>query len=160
MNPVDRPASSPRRCPMLGCVADDYTGASELALNLVQGGMRVVQFLGVPSSTELAEVDADAVVVALKTRSVPKQEAFDASLNALRELRNAGVERFFFKYCSTFDSTAEGNIGPVASAMLRELGATQTVFCPAFPANGRTVYQGHLFVNDRLLNESGMEAHP
>ena len=147
--------------PLLGCIADDVTGATDLAINLVGGGMRVVQVLGVPSKESLSELKkVDAVVVALKTRSVPKQQAISQSLESLRALQQLGCRRFYFKYCSTFDSTDEGNIGPVAEALLEELRAEQTIFCPAFPQAGRTVYQGHLFVHEKLLNESGMENHP
>ena len=149
------------RCePVLGCIADDVTGATDLAINLVQGGFRVVQFFAIPSAAELAEIDADAVVVGLKTRSVPPSEAVSATLQALDVLRDAGMKRFFFKYCSTFDSTAQGNIGPVAAALLEALAIPQTILCPAFPRGGRTVYQGHLFVHGMLLHESGMERHP
>lgn len=144
----------------LGCVADDVTGATDMAINLVQGGMRTVQFFGVPTDGELDAVDADAVVVALKSRSIASEVAVVQSLRSLDVLRNAGAQRFFFKYCSTFDSTDEGNIGPVAEALLKALETRQTIFCPAFPRNGRTVYQGHLFVHGCLLNESGMEQHP
>lgn len=145
---------------MLGCIADDVTGATDLAINLARGGMCVVQVLHVPSLEELSRIDADAVVVALKTRSIAKSAAVEQSLRTLRVLRTFGIRRFFFKYCSTFDSTREGNIGPVATALLDDLGAKQTILCPAFPRHGRTVYQGHLFVYDQLLNECGMENHP
>ncbi len=147
--------------PLLGCIADDFTGATDLANMLVRGGMRVVQFLGVPSGgvKEIAG-DVDAVVIALKSRSIPAVEAVDASLGALAALRLAGIERFFFKYCSTFDSTDAGNIGPVAEALMDALGVDQAIFCPAFPENGRTVYLGHLFVHGCLLSESGMANHP
>lgn len=161
------------RRPVLGCIADDVTGATDLATNLVQGGMCVVQLLQVPTAAELLALDADAVVVGLKTRSIPKSDAVQMSLQVLDAFLEAGIARVFFKYCSTFDSTTEGNIGPVAEALLErlwneslgEVGADplvvdQTIFCPAFPKNGRTVYQGHLFVNEHLLNESGMENHP
>ncbi|QOR39039.1 four-carbon acid sugar kinase family protein [Billgrantia diversa] len=144
---------------VLGAIADDFTGATDLANNLVRAGMRCVQLLGVPNdSIDLGEVDA--VVVALKSRSIPARQAVLDSLAALEWLQAQGVHQVFFKYCSTFDSTDAGNIGPVADALLEYLGSTQTVMVPAFPANGRTVYQGHLFVGDRLLNESGMEHHP
>ena len=149
-----------KRKPILGCIADDVTGATDLAINLVQGGMCVVQLLDIPTPNDLAEIDADAVVVALKTRSIAKDDAVAQSLACLFAMQTFGIERFYFKYCSTFDSTEDGNIGPVAVALLNELGARQTIFCPAFPRNGRTVYQGHLFVHGRLLNESGMEHHP
>lgn len=150
---------SPSSC-FLGCIADDVTGATDLAINLVQGGFRVVQFLGVPASSAIENCQADAVVIALKSRSIPSQEAIQISLASLDALRDAGCQRFYFKYCSTFDSTSKGNIGPVAEALMDALDVKQTIYCPAFPAAGRTVYQGHLFVFDKLLNESGMENHP
>ncbi len=152
-SPVETP-------PLLGCVADDVTGATDLSLNLVQGGMRVVQWLGSPTVEELRRVEADAIVVALKSRSVEAADAINMSLSALQTLQTVGCRRFYFKYCSTFDSTAEGNIGPVAEALLQELGGRQAIFCPAFPAAGRTVYAGHLFVNGCPLHESGMQNHP
>ncbi|TWT84506.1 hypothetical protein CA13_59850 [Planctomycetes bacterium CA13] len=151
---------------VLGCIADDVTGATDLAINLVQGGMRVVQILGVPDADVLSQSDGsqsdgvDAIVVALKTRSIPKQDAIDQSLETLRAFQSHGIKRFYFKYCSTFDSTEQGNIGPVAESLIDALGVEQTVFCPAFPRAGRTVYQGHLFVADKLLSESGMQNHP
>lgn len=146
--------------PILGCVADDITGATDLAINLVQGGLRVVQVMEQLSADALRELDCDAIVVALKIRSVEPSQAVELGLAATHALKQAGCERFFFKYCSTFDSTPSGNIGPIAEAMQAYLGQQQTVFCPAFPRNGRTVYQGHLFVFDRLLCESGMQDHP
>lgn len=154
-----RPATRLRR-PFLGCIADDVTGATDLASNLVLGGMRTTLFLGVPTETELSDVDTDAIVIALKSRSVAAAEAIEWSLRSLRTLQQLGVQRFFFKYCSTFDSTSKGNIGPVAEALMDALNVSRTIFCPAFPRNGRTVYQGHLFVHDRLLHESGMATHP
>ena len=141
---------------LLGCIADDFTGATDLASTLVRGGMRTVQTIGVPDDVP----DADAVVVALKSRTAPVRDAVHDSLRALDKLREAGARQFFFKYCSTFDSTDEGNIGPVADALATALGSGFALACPAFPANGRTVYQGHLFVGGVLLNESGMEHHP
>jgi len=146
--------------PFLGCVADDVTGATDLAINLVKGGMRVVQFMSVLVQRRLENLDSDAVVVALKTRSLPATEAVDQSLAAVDALRLSGSERFYFKYCSTLDSTIEGNIGPVAAAILDHLGAQKAIVCPSFPAAGRTVYQGHLFVNGELLSESSMQHHP
>ena len=143
--------------PLLGCIADDFTGATDLAGMLVRAGMRTVQTIGVP---EAPPERVDAVVVALKSRTVPAREAVDRSLAALRFLREAGCTRFYFKYCSTFDSTDEGNIGPVADALMTELGTAFTVACPAFPENGRTVFNGHLFVGEALLSESGMRHHP
>ncbi len=144
--------------PLLGCIADDFTGATDLASNLVEAGMRTVQWLGVPKMEDC--ITADAVVIALKTRSLPHIEAIRQSLAALQALQAIGASRFYFKYCSTFDSTDQGNIGPVAEALLNALSAPQTIFCPAFPENGRTIYQGHLFVREKLLNESGMQNHP
>ncbi len=144
---------------VLGAIADDFTGATDLANNLVRSGMRCLQVIGVPGP-ELEVSDVDAVVVALKSRSCPTDEAVVDSLAALAWLQAQGARQCFFKYCSTFDSTERGNIGPVADALLERLGAEQTVMVPAFPVNGRTVYQGHLFVGDRLLNDSGMQHHP
>nr|WP_299244873.1 3-oxo-tetronate kinase [uncultured Halomonas sp.] len=144
---------------VLGAIADDFTGATDLANNLVRAGMRTLQVIGVPQ-TALALDDVDAVVVALKSRSCPVREAIDDSLAALAWLQAQGARQIFFKYCSTFDSTDAGNIGPVADALLERLGGIQTVMVPAFPVNARTVYQGHLFVGDRLLNDSGMQHHP
>jgi len=144
---------------VLGAVADDFTGATDLANTLVKGGMRTVQLIGTPEEGD-APLQADAVVVALKSRTAPPAWAVDQSTKALRWLRCAGARQILFKYCSTFDSTDRGNIGPVADALLEELGADFTVFCPAFPENGRTVYRGYLFVGDGLLSESGMRDHP
>lgn len=145
--------------PLLGCIADDFTGATDLASMLVRNGMRTVQVIGVPAADQPLP-DADAIVVALKSRTAPAARAVGDSLTALGWLRDAGCRQFFFKYCSTFDSTEQGNIGPVADALLRALDAEFALACPAFPANGRSVYQGHLFVGTALLNESGMERHP
>ncbi|MFY9211424.1 MAG: 3-oxo-tetronate kinase [Aestuariivita sp.] len=142
----------------LGCIGDDFTGSSDLANTLAKQGMRTVQYTGVPNGP--ASADVDAGVVALKTRSIPAAQAVAQSLAALDWLKDQGCEQFYFKYCSTFDSTAEGNIGPVAEALADALGAEAVIVCPAFPGTGRSIYQGHLFVNDRLLNESGMQNHP
>lgn len=144
---------------LLGCIADDFTGATDLANTLVKAGMRAVQLLGVPRA-DLAVPDADAVIVALKSRSNPAPEAVSMSLGALDWLRRAGARQIYFKYCSTFDSTDQGNIGPVADALCDALGTAFTVANPAFPTNKRTVYQGYLFVGDVLLSESGMRHHP
>ncbi|MDP9528691.1 3-oxo-tetronate kinase [Pseudomonas protegens] len=150
--------SNPR--PLLGCIADDFTGATDLANMLVRGGMRTVQSIGIPSAEVAAGLDADAVVIALKSRTTPVGEAVAESLAALQWLREQGCEQIFFKYCSTFDSTAAGNIGQVSEALLKALGSDFTLACPAFPENGRTIFRGHLFVQDQLLNESGMQHHP
>ena len=144
---------------LLGAIADDFTGATDLCSMLVRGGMRTVQLIGVPQPDDPAP-DADAVVVALKSRTAPVRQALEESLAALGWLRAAGCRQFFFKYCSTFDSTDAGNIGPVADALVGALGCGFALACPAFPANARSVYQGHLFVGGSLLNESGMEHHP
>ncbi|MFL0420453.1 3-oxo-tetronate kinase [Micrococcus luteus] len=141
-----------------GVIADDFTGATDIAGALVDGGLRTVQFSGAAHVPD--HVDADAVVISLKTRSIPPGDAAAQSLEACRALERLGAERIVFKYCSTFDSTAEGNIGPVTDALLEHLGEDFTVVAPALPVNGRTVYQGHLFVHDRLLQESGMKDHP
>jgi uncharacterized protein YgbK (DUF1537 family) len=145
--------------PLLGCIADDFTGGTDLANNLVKSGFRTVQTLGIPRGAKTA-VDSDALVVALKTRTCPPEQAVEESLEALGCLRTLGCKQFYFKYCSTFDSTPRGNIGPVIEALLEALGSDFTIACPAFPDNGRTVYRGHLFVHDVLLNESGMQNHP
>ena len=144
--------------PLLGCIADDFTGATDLANNLVRSGLRTVQTIGVPDGA--AAVDADAIVVALKSRTIEPADAVEQSLGALRWLQAQGVEQVYFKYCSTFDSTAQGNIGPVTDALLDALGSGFTIACPAFPENQRTVFKGHLFVGDVLLSDSGMRNHP
>jgi len=144
---------------LLGAIADDFTGATDLCSMLVRGGMRTVQLIGVPAADDPVP-DADAVVVALKSRTAPVRQAVEQSLAALHWLQRGGARQFFFKYCSTFDSTDQGNIGPVADALVAELGSGFALACPAFPANARSVYQGYLFVGSVLLNESGMEHHP
>ncbi|EPL06692.1 3-oxo-tetronate kinase [Pseudomonas sp. CF161] len=146
--------------PLLGCIADDFTGATDLANMLVRGGMRTVQSIGIPSREVAAGLDADAIVIALKSRTTPVNDAVAESLAALNWLREQGCEQIFFKYCSTFDSTAAGNIGQVSEALLKALGSDFTLACPAFPENGRTLFRGHLFVQDQLLSESGMQHHP
>jgi uncharacterized protein YgbK (DUF1537 family) len=143
---------------LLGAIADDFRGATDLANTLVRQGMCAVQLIGVP--TRPAPEDVDAVVVALKSRTIPPADAVAQSLASLGCPQAAGARQIFFKYCSTFDSTDRGNIGPVADALLQALGADFTVFCPAFPENGRTIYRGYLFVGDVLLSESGMRDHP
>lgn len=143
---------------LLGCIGDDFTGSSDLANTLAKGGMRTVQYSGVPDGPAAADVQAG--VVALKSRSIAVDDAVRQSLAALEWLRAQGCQQIFFKYCSTFDSTPAGNIGPVADALADALRADRVIFCPAFPGAGRSVYQGHLFVRDRLLNESGMQNHP
>lgn len=143
---------------LLGVIGDDFTGSSDIANVLARGGMWAVQYVGVPRTPAPPAVEVG--VVSLKTRSIPASEAVAQSLAALEWLRAQKCRQFVFKYCSTFDSTPEGNIGPVAEALAEALDAWGAIVCPAFPATGRTVYQGHLFVGDRLLSESGMESHP
>jgi uncharacterized protein YgbK (DUF1537 family) len=143
---------------LLGVIADDFTGASDIANTLAKGGLATVQFLGIPDRP--APADCEAGVVALKSRSIPAAEAVAQSLAALAWLRAQGCRQIVFKYCSTFDSTPQGNIGPVGEALAQALDATGVVACPAFPTTGRTVYRGHLFVGDTPLNESGLENHP
>ncbi|MEP7456622.1 3-oxo-tetronate kinase [Phyllobacterium sp. SB3] len=148
---------------LLGVIADDFTGASDIANTLTkgqgrQGGMVTSQYIGVPNYNAAAEIEAG--VISLKSRSIPAAEAVELSLAALSWLKGQGCRQFVFKYCSTFDSTEKGNIGPVAEALAEALGVRGIVACPAFPATGRTVYQGHLFVHDKPLNESGMQNHP
>jgi uncharacterized protein YgbK (DUF1537 family) len=145
---------------ILGCIADDFTGATDLAGMLTRGGMRTLQTIGVPDADDPALPGADALVVALKSRTIPADEAVAQSLAALEWLRAQGCGQFLFKYCSTFDSTDAGNIGPVAEALLDALGAPFAIACPALPENGRTVFNGHLFVGTDLLSESPMKDHP
>lgn len=140
----------------IGVIADDFTGASDIALTLAEGGMRTAQFVGIPQSS----VDVDAGVVALKSRTIPVQDAVRQSLAACDWLLAQGAEQIIFKVCSTFDSTDAGNIGQVTQALAEHMGAKHVLVCPAFPANGRSVYMGHLFVGDVLLNASGMQDHP
>ncbi len=144
---------------LLGCVADDLTGATDLALTLTREGLRTVQVNGVPEAT-LPVDDVDAVVVALKSRTIAAEAAVAQSLSAAARLRALGARRLMFKYCSTFDSTDRGNIGPVAQALLGFAGGGFTVFCPAFPRAGRSVYAGYLFVNGVPIDESPMKDHP
>lgn len=142
----------------LGVIADDFTGATDIAGFLVAGGLKTVQLNGVPLAQALPETDA--IVISLKTRSIEPARAVEESLAALRFLQAAGTKQIFFKYCSTFDSTPEGNIGPVTDALMGALGLDFTVVVPALPVNGRTVYHGYLFVGDAPLHESGMRNHP
>jgi uncharacterized protein YgbK (DUF1537 family) len=143
---------------LLGCIADDFTGATDLAGMLVRAGMRTVQTIGVPQAP--LPPDVDAVVVALKSRTAPAADAVAESLAALQWLREAACRQYYFKYCSTFDSTDAGNIGPVTDALMSALDTSFTIACPAFPENQRTIFKGHLFVGDALLSESGMREHP
>jgi uncharacterized protein YgbK (DUF1537 family) len=142
----------------LGCIGDDFTGSSDLGNTLAKAGMRVVQYSGVPDAP--ADADVQAGIVALKSRSLPVEEAVRHSLDALAWLQAQGCQQILFKYCSTFDSTPQGNIGPVAVALADALDARQVIFCPAFPTTGRSVFQGHLFVKDQLLSNSSLKDHP
>ena len=142
----------------LGCIADDFTGATDLASMLARSGVNVSLRIGVPLSAP--ENTAEIEVIALKTRSISASKAIEESLSALKWLKEAGAKKYFFKYCSTFDSTAEGNIGPVSEALMNELKVDQTIYCPAFPENGRSIYMGNLFVGQKLLSESSMKDHP
>ncbi|MCA0431827.1 MAG: four-carbon acid sugar kinase family protein [Proteobacteria bacterium] len=142
---------------LLGCIADDFTGATDLANMLTRHGMKTIQTIGIPKGDI---PDAEAIVVALKSRTIPAAEAVAQSLEACRWLKAAGARQIFFKYCSTFDSTDKGNIGPVADALLDELAAPFTIACPAFPENKRSIYLGHLFVGNELLSDSSMRNHP
>ena len=147
---------------LLGCIADDFTGATDLANNLVRAGMRVVQTIGVPDAPLPA--DCNAVVIALKSRTIAPEQAVAQSLEALRWLQAQQVQQVYFKYCSTFDSwyqgEVRGNIGPVTEALMQAMGCDFTIATPAFPDNQRTVFKGHLFVGDLLLSDSGMKNHP
>ncbi|MEM6974558.1 MAG: 3-oxo-tetronate kinase [Pseudomonadota bacterium] len=143
---------------IMGAIADDFTGATDLAGLIARSGHRVALRIGVPDEPPAATAPFE--VIALKSRTAPVDEAVGDARRALAWLRQAGAERFFWKYCSTFDSTAEGNIGPVAEALMADLDATQTIYCPAFPENGRTIFMGNLFVGDESLAESPMKDHP
>jgi uncharacterized protein YgbK (DUF1537 family) len=133
---------------LLGAIADDFTGATDLASMLTRAGMRTILKLDPPASDEPLP-EAEAVVVALKSRTAPVAEAVAGSLASWRWMAAGGARQCYFKYCSTFDSTPQGNIGPVAEALMAETGATQTIYCPAFPENGRTIYQGKPDPDDR-----------
>ncbi|WP_300015336.1 3-oxo-tetronate kinase [uncultured Roseobacter sp.] len=143
---------------LLGCIADDFTGATDLAGLLARSGVRVSLRIGVPS--EPPSETAAFEVIALKCRTAPVAEAVADCRAAFAWLKNAGAQRFFWKYCSTFDSTEEGNIGPVAEALMADLGVQQTIYCPAFPENGRSIFMGNLFVGQQPLAESPMKDHP
>ncbi|WP_237387972.1 3-oxo-tetronate kinase [Xenorhabdus sp. Sc-CR9] len=145
----------------LGVIADDFTGATDIASFMVQSGWKVTQLLGIPNENTFVPYDIDAVVISLKIRSCSADEAVTQALKACQWLlHKASCQQLFFKYCSTFDSTSEGNIGPVTDALMDELQTDISLICPALPVNGRTVVFGHLFVNGQLLNESGMQNHP
>ncbi|KAK1185099.1 four-carbon acid sugar kinase family protein [Streptomyces sp. NBS 14/10] len=144
----------------IGCVADDFTGGTDVAAAFRRAGLRTALVFGVPGVTTALPPDCDAAVVALKSRSVPADEAVVGSVTAQRRLWAMGAAQIYFKYCSTFDSTAQGNIGPVTDALMHTGGAGATLHCPAFPLGGRTVYQGHLFVHDQLLSDSPLRHHP
>ena len=142
----------------LGCIADDYTGATDLAGLLRRSGASVRLHFGLPK--ESSDCSSDIEIIALKCRTEPIDTAVRDCTEAANWLLARGAERLYWKYCSTFDSTAQGNIGPVAEALMAITGQTQALYCPAFPENGRSVFMGHLFVNGQLLNESSMKDHP
>jgi 3-dehydrotetronate 4-kinase len=144
---------------MLGCIADDLTGATDLAALIARQGFSVTLVTGDVRDTATV-ADVDVIIVALKSRTIPAADAVAQSLAALDWLQAAGAQHIYFKYCSTFDSTDQGNIGPVARALADRLNAQYVAFNPAFPENGRTLYQGHLFVLGRPIHESGMANHP
>lgn len=144
----------------LGVIADDFTGATDIASFLVNYGMSTIQLNGVPQDSLTLDNDVDAVVISLKSRSCPVNEAVEQSVAALKWLQQQGCKQFYFKYCSTFDSTSKGNIGPVTDALLDALDEKLTIISPALPVNGRTIYQGYLFVMAQLLSDSGMRHHP
>jgi uncharacterized protein YgbK (DUF1537 family) len=143
----------------LGCIADDYTGASDLANTLTRSGLRTVQTIGVPAS-DLKLPEVDAVVVSLKSRSIEAGLAVSKSRAAEQWLRGRGASHVLFKICSTFDSTDAGNIGPVMDALRADSGDAILLVTPAFPETGRTVYMGNLFVGPVPLNESPLKDHP
>lgn len=142
-----------------GAIADDFTGATDLAAMLSRSGVPVSLRLGAVGMADQSPVN-DFEVVALKCRTKPVCDALSETGEALSWLRQNGAERVFWKYCSTFDSTAQGNIGPVSEALMASLGETQTIYCPAFPQNGRSIYMGYLYVGDVLLSDSPMRDHP
>ncbi|HSP25079.1 MAG TPA: four-carbon acid sugar kinase family protein, partial [Saliniramus sp.] len=157
---MSKDTAHPRAQPLaIGSIADDYTGATDLANSLAKAGLRTIQTIGVPREGVVPD-DAEAIVVALKSRSIPAADAVQQSLVACRWLAARGAGHILFKICSTFDSTDAGNIGPVTDALRRETGAGLPLVCPAFPGAARTVYLGHLFVGDRLLSESPLRHHP
>ena len=143
---------------LLGCIGDDFTGSSDIANTLAKGGIAVTQYNGIPN--DVAKSDVEAGVISLKSRTAPVKDAVNESVRAAQWLLEQGCEQIFFKYCSTFDSTIKGNIGPVTDALAQLLGEKNVLFCPAFPATGRSIYQGNLFVDDVPLHESGMKDHP
>ena len=143
---------------ILGCIADDFTGATDLAGLLARSGVKVSLRIGVPN--EPPKDTAAFEVIALKSRTAPVGEAVVETMAALDWLKAAGAQRFFWKYCSTFDSTPDGNIGPVSEALMAALGTDQTIYCPAFPENGRSIFMGNLFVGEQPLAESPMKNHP
>ncbi|MFM2051137.1 MAG: hypothetical protein RL682_1628 [Pseudomonadota bacterium] len=156
----DTARTAARQSLLLGCIADDFTGATDLSNNLVKGGMRVLQAFGVPNVALAVDAPYDAVVIALKSRTIPAAQAVAQSLQAQAWLTAQGAQQIYYKYCSTFDSSPAGNIGPVTEALMDALGCSFSVGTPAFPDNQRAVFKGHLFVGDVLLNESGMQHHP
>ncbi len=151
-------SSAANRPLLLGCIADDFICAINLANNLVRAGMRVLQTVGVPVGPPAN--GADPIAAAFKSRTTAPDEAVTQSLDRLRWLKAAGAQQIYFKYCSTFDSMPAGNVGPVIDALMDEFDRYFTVATPAFSENGRTVFKGYLFAGDALLSKSGMQNHP
>jgi 3-dehydrotetronate 4-kinase len=144
---------------LIGCIADDFTGATDLANNFVRHGLKTILTIGVPPPG-FDPLGTQVIVIALKIRTIEPAIAVREALDALQGLQSLGAKQIYFKYCSTFDSTPQGNIGPITDALMAAMGTDFTVACPAFPGAGRTIYQGHLFVNQQLLSDSGMRHHP
>lgn len=144
----------------LGAIADDFTGATDLAGLLARSGYPVSLRIGLPREGEDAGEISPFEIIALKCRTTAVKSAVSETRQALAWLRAHGADRIYWKYCSTFDSTQKGNIGPVAEALMADLDATQTIYCPAFPENGRAIFMGHLFVGEQPLDESPMKDHP
>lgn len=143
---------------LIGCIADDFTGAGDIASFLEAEGLKTLLVTGVPNDP--IDVDVEAVVIALKSRTEKKEKAISETMAALHFLMRLGTEKFYLKYCSTFDSTAEGNIGPVADAVMDELGIRRALICPSLLVNGRAVKDGKLYVHGVLLEDSPMKEHP
>lgn len=144
---------------IIGCIADDFTGASDAASFLVKGGMQTILFNGIPQEKERTE-SCQAIVIALKTRTQKTEDAVKETLKAAEWLKENGAKQLYIKYCSTFDSTPKGNIGPIMDALLEKYEVPTTILCPALPVNGRVVKDGNLYVNGIPLNQSSMKDHP
>lgn len=145
---------------MIGCIADDFTGASDAASFLKAAGFHPILFNGIPKAADWRTSETDALVIALKTRTMPKEKAVEWVLEAAEWLKKQGVGQFYFKYCSTFDSTPTGNIGVSTDALMKFCGVPYTILCPALPVNGRRVAAGHIYVDGEPLHKSPMKDHP